>query len=369
MNKIFNSSRLKLARERRKFTYKVLAERCGMSSKMVSLYENFPNEHEPTESAVDKLSSALGFSKDFFYEDTVEDLEFDTVAFRSLKSLRVAQQNAALGAGKIGIMLNDYFEKQFALPLDSIPNLENFSPEDAALVLRSTWGLGDKSISNIINLLEANGVRVFSLSENAQEVDAFSFWKGGTPFVFLNTKKTPERSRFDTAHELGHLVLHRYKDNKGKEIEKEADRFASAFLMPASSVVNSVPSFVTVNEIITLKNLWKVSAMALTYRLKALDHLSEWQYRSLVIDLSKKGYRTGEPQGIKREVSSLLSNLLDELSKEGITIGRIAQELKLPVDEVSSLLFRFSIISNSSLSKAKIEEKSTYKKPDLYIVG
>ncbi|WP_354666372.1 ImmA/IrrE family metallo-endopeptidase, partial [Corynebacterium stationis] len=37
----------------------------------------------------------------------------------------------------------------------------------------------------------------------AKDVDTFSAWDGTQPFIFTSRKKTPERSRFDIAHELG----------------------------------------------------------------------------------------------------------------------------------------------------------------------
>lgn len=49
----------------------------------------------------------------------------------------------------------------------------------------------------MIHLLEKHGVKVFFLSENTADIDAFSFWKDNIPYIFLNTKKTGERSRFD----------------------------------------------------------------------------------------------------------------------------------------------------------------------------
>ena len=55
----------------------------------------------------------------------------------------------------------------------------------------------------MLHVLEAKGVRVFSLAENTRNVDAFSSWREERPFVFLNMQKTAERSRFDAAHELG----------------------------------------------------------------------------------------------------------------------------------------------------------------------
>ena len=83
-------------------------------------------------------------------------------------------------------------------------------------------------IKNMIHLLEARGVRVLSLSIDTAQLDAFSMWHADTPFVFLNTKKSCEHSRFDVGHELGHLVLHRHAGAKGQEVEREANAFASA---------------------------------------------------------------------------------------------------------------------------------------------
>jgi hypothetical protein len=85
-------------------------------------------------------------------------------------------------------------------------------------------------LRNMVHLLESKGIRVFSLAVGAREVDAFLMWKGAIPYVFLNTHKTSEHSRYDAAHELGHLVLHEEDSPHGGEAELRANRFASAFL-------------------------------------------------------------------------------------------------------------------------------------------
>src|SRR3546814_6566541 len=60
--------------------------------------------------------------------------------------------------------------------------------------------------------------------EDTKNVDAFSCWRNGQPFVFLNTFKSAERSRFDAAHELAHLVLHRHGGPQGREIGRASCR-------------------------------------------------------------------------------------------------------------------------------------------------
>jgi len=114
-------------------------------------------------------------------------------------------------------------------------------PRQQPGMLRQYWLLGERPIKNVAHLLEAKGVRVYSLMERNVEVDAFSLWRNDTPFIFINTRKSAEHSRFDAAHDLGHLVLHRHGGPRGQNAEREAQAFAAAFLMPKSSVLAVAP--------------------------------------------------------------------------------------------------------------------------------
>src|SRR5262249_3228127 len=157
---------------------------------------------------------------------------------------------------------------------------------------------------------ESKGVRVFSLAMNAVEVDAFSFWRGGTPYVFLNTRKSPEHSRFDAAHELGHLVLHKHGAPAGPGAERQANEFAAAFLMPREDILARAPRLATVDHLVKLKKVWSVSVAALAYRLHALGIISDWHHRSLFIEISKRGYRKQEPNPVARETSQVFQKVL-----------------------------------------------------------
>jgi Zn-dependent peptidase ImmA (M78 family) len=171
-------------------------------------------------------------------------------------------------------------------------------------------------------------------------VDAFSFGWRGTPYVFLNTAKSGERGRFDAAHELGHLVLHgEHRSPQGSGAEQEANRFAAAFLMPRASVIAANLANATVDRIIAGKAIWRVSAMALTHRLRELDLLTDWGYRRACVDLSRRGYRTAEPDGIPRETSQLLDKVFRALRTEGRTPGSVARELQLTVAELNKHVF------------------------------
>jgi hypothetical protein len=94
--------------------------------------------------------------------------------------------------------------KKFNLPTADLLDLSHeHDPSAAARTLRQRWAIGERPIGNMVKLLETKGVRVFSLAENTKNVDAFSCWRNDEPYVFLNTFKSTERSRFDAAHGAG----------------------------------------------------------------------------------------------------------------------------------------------------------------------
>ncbi|MBL8905268.1 MAG: XRE family transcriptional regulator [Rhizobiales bacterium] len=339
---MFNPRRLSLARMRRRLTARALAEKTELSPDTISRLENGVNV--PDETTIDKLAKALGFPKAFFLDRDPDDIDTNAVSFRSFSKMSAKERDAAIAAGCLGLQLAGWVEDRFQLPK---PNLLDLSyetdPETAAIALRQYWSLGERPIANLLSLLEAQGVRVFSLSENTASVNAFSFWRDERPFIFLNNFKTAESSIYDSAHELGHLVLHKHGDPKGsRSIEREANHFASAFLMPAKDVRARITRPISVSTVLNSKARWRVSAMAMAYRLHALGALSEWQYKSICIELGKRGYRLGEPIGIERETSAVWRKVLSQLWSERTTKNDIANELHLPLDELEGLIWNLA---------------------------
>ena len=336
---MFNHKRLLLARRRRRLTGKALAERAGLSAITISRLEN--GENEPDEGSVIRLAQALNYPPTFFSDDDPEELDTSAVSFRSLTKMSAKEREAAVAAGALGLQLNDWVEREFTLPKPNFLDLSyETDPEVAARSMRQHWALGERPIGSMLGLAEVNGARVFSLSEDTASVDAFSFWRTDKPFVFLNNFKTAEHSIFDTAHEIGHLVMHRHGGPQpSKAAEREANAFASAFLMPARDVRASIPRFITVDIIIRAKKRWRVSAMALAYRLHTLRLLTDWQYKSICIELGKRGFRSSEPHGVDREESRVWQKILRQLWAERKTKTDIADAMNIPLDELESLIW------------------------------
>lgn len=353
------SSRLTLARKRRGLTGKELADITGLTSVHISRMEKDKADNIE-ESTINSLSEALGFPREFFFGGDIDALVKDDVSFRSLKAMTAKERGSALSAGSIAYLISDWVSERFNLPEVDLLNLSyEREPDTAARTLREHWGLGEQPISNTIKLLESKGVRVFSLSEKTKNVDAFSCWRNDTPYIFLNTFKTSERSRFDALHELGHLVLHSHGKACGREAEMEANKFASYFLMPSSDVVSRAPFVTSLNQLIKAKKRWGVSVAALAYRLHKAGMLTDWQYRTFCIQINRK-YGKTEPNGLPREKSVVWEKVFRELWRNGSSRTNIAKDLSIPEAELEALIF--------GLLGSSAPNNKTVGKPSLMIV-
>jgi Zn-dependent peptidase ImmA (M78 family)/DNA-binding XRE family transcriptional regulator len=347
----FNPERLRLIRQRRGLHQADVAEAADLTIKSVNSYE--AGKTEPTAESIDRLAAALSVPASFFTVAKTELPAADAVSFRSMTSLTAAQRDAAIGAGAIAIDLTRWIDKQFSLPEADIPDLRELSPEDAADAVREQWGLGVKPIKNMVHLLEFHGVRVFSLAEKARELDAYSLWHGSLPLCFLNTMKSVEHSRFDAAHELGHLVLHRAGTKATADSERQANQFAAAFLMPKVTVLEHVPRGATLERLIKLKKKWGVSAAALVHRIHGLPLISDWQHRLLQIEIARRGYRTTEPEPIKnRETSQILNKVFASLRRDGTSKSDVARDLCLYTHDLDAIVFGLTMTSLAGGSAA-----------------
>lgn len=137
-------------------------------------------------------------------------------------------------------------------------------------------------------------------------IDAYSTWtKEDRAFIILgNMKKSSVRRNFDLAHELGHLLMHSLIDmdslskDEHKAIEKEANDFASYFLMPEEDFINDFNQIAKKSNpysYVELKMKYMVSIIALEYRAYKLGLLSYEENRYFYASLNKNNMRKKEP--------------------------------------------------------------------------
>lgn len=328
-----------------------LSERLGVTRQAVSRYElgTLVPSSEIMSKLITLFEQPLGF---FTAQRERSNLALGTSFFRSFKSATATSRRVCLRRKQWLVDAFTFVSKYINLPEVKIEQFfqDTYSKDDIdsiATKCRRAWGLGDGPIGNMVNLLEANGFVVSRSDFGVEKIDAFSFWYGDRPFIFLSGDKSSSvRSRFDAAHELGHMVMHsgltleQLEDPEIlKRIEAEADQFAGRFLLPATSFPSEVFSS-KLNHFIELKKRWKVSMGAMIYRCSDLGIFSEDQVLNLRRQMSMNKMRTREPldDSIPMEIPTLLNKGVDLLLKNGIRLPEdVVREVSLSAKTIELL--------------------------------
>lgn len=286
----FIGERLREAREARGLTVTSLSEILSISKQAISQYEN--GKQTPRPEIMDKISDVLNLPKHFFVRQFSE-MPMNTIFFRSLSAATKAARTRAIRKfhwlKEIVAYLREYILfKEVNLPQFDIDDPLQLSTEDLerlAIQCRRYWGMGDNPISNVLLLLENNGSIVARGMLEAKTLDAFSEWSitDGAPYIFLGAdKESPVRSRFDAAHELAHLILHRTikttrfsNSSEHKILENQANKFASSFLLPADTFAADV-TVPTLDVFRLLKEKWKASIAMMIERCHQLNLIDDY---------------------------------------------------------------------------------------------
>jgi Zn-dependent peptidase ImmA (M78 family) len=210
---------------------------------------------------------------------------------------------------------------------------------DAAFELRRTWGLPSGAVPRLIPLIEDAGGLVLIRDLGSRELDAVTQWIEGDPPLFLVNAHAPaDRLRFSLAHELGHVIMHGEPGLTSLQ-ERQADEFASEFLMPASAVRAELKQGrIDLPQLLSLKQQWGVSMAALLRRAYTLAVVTDWQYRNLMVEMSALGYRTQEPGDLVREDPQLIPALIAGLrDSQGHHAEQLAEAAGLLPDEFARL--------------------------------
>lgn len=352
----FNGARLREAREARAITATSLSELIGKAVSSVSQYENGVNEPPPN--VIARISEVLNVPPHFFTQPSAsedEPLLFWRSRTAALKTSRTSATRKYAWLRSIVGYLGGYvsFPSPNFMDIDPPADpavIDQSYIEEAATKLRRFWGLGDGPISDVVQLVENNGGIVTRTEMGSTKLDAFSDWPAGEGhyFVVLSTDKdSAVRSRHDIAHELAHGLVHknvpnktRSKPNMHKLMEIQAEQFASAFLMPASTFPSEVYS-ATLDGLYNLKKRWRTSISSMIMRLTNLNILDEQAQRRLFIQMSRRGWRKREPldNELSPEEPRLLRRAVDTLiSSRTISPEELSHAVHLPVTDIERLL-------------------------------
>lgn len=325
--KKFNGQRLKEALQFRGIKMSDLSKKIGISRQSLSLYAN--NDNNPPFENVRKIANTLCFPIDYFMTQDLCTTITNNTYFRSQATARRKEQDAQKikleYVAKMSAVLMEYVNfPRLDIPStlafsSKIPDPQNINAdemrneiEDLACYVRKSWGIANGPIEDMQYILASHGIIVTGFNNIDDKIDAFSqkVYISGCGAVFLVAlalgKKPNCRLLFDMAHELGHILMHDWDDDNEdlsreefNNLERQANMFASAFLLPMGSFDVNVTSYATDVEFYrSLKKKWHVSIQAMMYRTRQLGIISANQFSYMMRTISAKGWRIREPGDI-----------------------------------------------------------------------
>lgn len=349
-----NGDRLRLARKQAGLSLDRLAEELGgiVTKQAIGKYER--GEMTPKSSVLMALADALGVTISFLLSDG--DSSLRKPEFRKLAS------TSAKDRARVEAVVLDHAERYLAaeelLGLDTAIWTSPFGDpillrelgdaERLADELRDKWDLGEDPIQNLTELLEEHGLKVFviDLPNKVSGLTCVAEREDGThvPLIVVNRNHPIERRRLTLAHELGHRLV---DPDSPVDVEKAMNVFAGALLVPRSHLLMKIGEgrqHVSVPEILNLKRLYRVSALALLMRFRQFDVLSDAQLKRAFMTYAKT-WRTKEPRALEcgadhpfetpRRFERLCYRALAE---NVIGVSRASELLQSPIHEIQAAM-------------------------------
>jgi len=343
----FNGANLRLIRQFNNLSLAELGESANISKQFLSRLEN--GGESISNQLAESLADRLRVMPEFFFLPGGPLISEEQCHFRSHLTTKVTLRQSARARGEILNQLVGVLEKHLELPAYSIESSEPETAEaieTAAARFRDYFGLGGGPLSSMTRVAENAGAVVMRVQGLAPDIDAISF-ATGRPLIALNTdNRSGCRQRFGVAHELGHFALHVGVLTGDRLTESQANRFASALLLPRTTFAAECRiairgSRLNWQGLSQLKLRWGVSKAALIYRGRQLGIFTEQQARSGYIGLKRHGeaIQENEDHLVPAEVPEMLTDSLSLLHEHfGMPLPAIARELRLTPDLLSSLL-------------------------------
>lgn len=331
MKSEINYEMIQLARESRGITQKELAENTSISQGHMSKLER--GEWTIPQLKLKKIAEFLEYPESFFYKK-FHQLGFGMSFIFHRKRQSISRQILKKIEAQANIKIMQVDSLLDGIDLDA-PNefiyMEiqdyNNSAETVARLLRAKWKLPSGPVKNLIEVLENARAFVFKCDFETNKLDAISICPHITPPIFFLNRDFPaDRTRFSLAHELGHLIMHKIPT---ESLEDEANKFASAFLMPKEDIIHELKPF-SLNKAIVLKMKWKVSIAAIVKRAYELGVITKQKYTALFRKINYLGMRLEEPVELPEEKPRLFNRVLEAYQENlGYSIEELSKVLNI----------------------------------------
>lgn len=340
------SRRLKQARLMRGISLEKLAQSLAapISKQAINKYEK--GQMKPDSRVLIALANALDMKIDYFFRPFT--VEVDKVEFR--KKSGFTEKMASAVKERVREELERYLEIEqiagsqvrFTLPRKEVRTLED--AKEFAGEIRQILSLGNDGISNVIEVLEDNGIKVIELAENEGFDGLSGFANEEIPLIVVNGNFPTERKRFTALHELGHLLLNIPADVTPKEIESLCNAFASEMLLPAvvlKSKLGNVRHDISLSELTDLQRQFGISVDDIMASLQESGVISDNRY---TVFQKKKNSMADfralvEKSRVEIEKSGRFARMVYRaLADEIITSSKAAVLLNTTVDNIKTNL-------------------------------
>ena len=309
-----NGDMLRLARQRKGFQQTEAALRLGIGQPLLSRYENKLNK--PPEAFLLLAARVYEVRQSFFFQtEPIYGAPVSVHAMTRKKAdVSARELDSVVAELNVRVMhLRKFLEAVDVGSSGPLPRMdveECGDPEDIAGLVRAHWGISRGPLPNLTTLAEQSGVIVAHSEMSGVDVSGVTFAPPGTPpLVVLKRDHPADRLRFTLAHEIGHLVMHRFPTAR---MEEEANRFASALLMPASDIK---PYFagrkIDLALLAAMKPEWRVAMQAILMRAKNLGLIERNQEEYLWKQIGVRRMRLRESPELDFDVEqpSVMPNL------------------------------------------------------------
>ena len=333
----YNPERVVLLRQVERLTQKTLSEKTGVSQGTLSKIEN---RQVPVT----------------FFEEATGAVAVTSLTYRHTSSTSVGELNAIAAEYSMLCGVVDRVSSSLGLRskttwIDTMALRDD--PADGGVIerlaekTRNSLGLPSSgNIGNLTRALERVGIVVAPLHSLTAKQKANLNSDGVTmperdmklmPVIGYSIRNnTGDRLRFTIAHELGHLLLHKYrKPANYRDMEREAHRYAGALLMPQADARILLGDHFMLSDLARLKASWGMSIASMVSRASNLGLIDANRTRSLQIQINSRGWRKREPVHVGDEHPVLMKQIMTAKyaggnPARGIDSLTAEKELKVP---------------------------------------
>jgi Zn-dependent peptidase ImmA (M78 family)/transcriptional regulator with XRE-family HTH domain len=327
-----NGAMLRLARQLRGFHQTEAAPKLGIEQPLLSRIEN--GVVEAREETLLRAETAYELPRSFFeLTDPVYGAPVSVhPMWRRKADVSIREMDRIVAELNIRVMhLRRLLNGAEYAHSNDLPRLDiddYGDPEKIAALVRAHWKVPKGPIKDLTLLVERAGVLVAHSALGGTSVSGVTFSAPGVPpLIVLNNEQPADRLRFTLAHELAHLVMHRFPSPR---MEDEAHAFASAFLMPASDIKPYlIGRRIDLERLAALKPEWKVAMQALLMRATVLNLVTKNQAQYLWKQINARRLRLREPPELDFEperptvIPSMLQLHIDALGYSPEEVARL----------------------------------------------